>query len=332
MKRYDIVGCGSVVRTYHAPILRNLVGRHAVGIRGCYDLNREAARAMGARLGASHTGTPEDIGDLSAVDAVLIATPPESHAVLIERYLSAGKSVLVEKPFVGTLAEAETVVRLSRSVNAPVLVGHFRRLYPGQKTARAFLAGGGLGRIHRVEATEGGRWSWPTLSRYVIESPLGGVIYDTGSHLLDMVLHLLDADAGGASFELLEVTKSPAVEPAHACRARMRLRDAAHAVEVSFAVSRLEPLAGAVKVHGEAGTLIVPTSFSTAPLLVRGSQVFRLEQPDGGAVPTDAIGCFVEEHQEFLEMGPGVHEESPLSAARFVVLTAILESLAKGSG
>lgn len=247
----------------------------------------------------------------------------------MEQYLSAGKAVLVEKPFVVSRAEAERVVELSRSKQAPVLVGHFRRFYPGLRTARAYLTAGGLGRIRRVEATEGARWNWPSQSPYVVESPFGGVISDTGSHLLDMTLYLLDADTGDdAAFAIRNVSKAPAAEPSHECRAVIELRTPhLGSVEVYFAVSRLEPLAGAVKVYGDAGVLIVPTAFSAAPLLLHGTRPFALDGRSGSREPRDGLGCFVLEHLEFLALGPGARPPSSLSAERFVRLTAILESL-----
>ena len=328
MKHYDIVGCGSVVRRYHAPILRSLIRRQDIRVHGCYDLSEAAAKEMGSLLSAERTGTPENLGDLSRVDAVLIATPPESHVAFIERYLSEGKAVLVEKPFVGTRMEAERVVQISRARKTPVLVGHFRRYYPALNAARAFIREGGLGRVGRVEASEGGRWSWPTFSRYVIESPLGGVIHDTGSHLMDMVLYALDADSGSEPpFEILDVTKIPDTEPSHDCRAEIRLGNTdSGVVELSFAVSRLEPLAGVIKIYGERGTLLIPTAFASAPLLVQGSETFALKRPEYAAGPNDAIGCFVLEHRELLAAKPGM--SSSLSAERFVTLTALLESLA----
>ncbi len=328
MKHYDIVGCGSVVRRYHAPILRSLIRRRAIRVHGCYDLSPAAAKEMGSLLGAVRTGTPEHLGDLSGVDAVLIATPPESHLAFIERYVSEGKAVLVEKPFVGTRAEAERVVQLARVRKTPVLVGHFRRYYPALSGARTFIAEGGLGRVHRVEASEGGRWSWPTFSRYVIESPLGGVIHDTGSHLMDMVLYALDADSGAdVPFEIVNVAKIPETEPSHACRAEIRLGNAnVGTVDLTFAVSRLEPLAGAIKIYGERGTLIIPTAFASAPFLVQGRTPFALKRPEYAVGPIDAIGCFVLEHRALLAAEPGA--ASPLSAERFVTLTSILESLA----
>jgi len=327
MKQYDIVGCGSVVRRYHAPILRSLIRRQAIRVHGCYDLSVAAAKEMGSLLGAQRTGTPDELGDLRGVDAVLIATPPENHVTFIERYASLGKAVLVEKPFVGARAEAERVVEISRSQNAPVLVGHFRRYYPALNVARGFIAQGGLGQVHRVEATEGGRWSWPTLSRYVIESRLGGVIYDTGSHLLDMVLYVLDADTGlDLPFEIKDISKVPDTEPSHDCRAEIRLGNAEMGtVLLSFAVSRLEPLAGAIKIYGDQGTMIIPTAFAPAPFLIQGSEPFALRRPGYEVGPTDAIGCFVLEHEAFLNAQSG--SPSLLSADRFVTLTALLESL-----
>jgi len=143
-----------------------------------------------------------------------------------------------------------------------------------------------------------------------------------------MVLYALDADSGpNVPFEIVDVVKIPDAEPSHACRAEIRLGNAnVGTVDLTFAVSRLEPLAGAIKVYGDRGTLIIPTAFAPAPFLVQGSQPFALRRPEYEAGPTDAIGCFVLEHRELLTATPGA--ASPLSAERFVTLTALLESLA----
>jgi predicted dehydrogenase len=331
---YDIVGCGAVVRTYHVPVLRSLARTAPVAVAGCFDLDRASAAAVAQLLGAGrHAGG--DWTPSPAAEAALVATPPGTHGDIARRYLAAGKHVFVEKPFVGSAEEARRLLQQARDVDRRILVAHFRRFYPSLQTARRFLAAGGLGRIRRVEATEGARWEWPARSSYFLRDPYGGVVWDTGAHLVDMLLYALSLDEPGRALEChtRERVQRPAREPAHDYRAVLDLTlDGGAGVEVRLALSRLEPLAGALKLYGEAGVLVIPTSFALAPTLFRGAERFELKGVAPDLAPSDALGCFVLEHLAFLAACAG-HAPSVLDADRFVGLTGLLAQLsAAGAG
>src|SRR5882672_6423694 len=104
--RLDIVGCGAALETIHIPLLRRLRETSELKVRGCFDLDLHRARRTAWLLGASKADTPGCIGELDSVDAAFIATPPESHADLASLYLSAGKHVLIEKPFTARYQQA----------------------------------------------------------------------------------------------------------------------------------------------------------------------------------------------------------------------------------
>lgn len=325
---YDIVGCGAVVRTYHVPVLRYLARTRPIAVSGCFDSDPASAAAVARLLGAGRhagaDGTPS-----AAAEAALVATPPGSHGDIAHRYLAAGKHVFVEKPFVGSAEEARRLVQQARDVDRRILVAHFRRLYPSLRTARGFLASGGLGRIRRVEASEGGRWDWPAHSPYFLQDPQGGVVWDTGAHLVDMLLYALSLDKPGRAVEtqLRERVRHPAREPAHDVRAVFDLTlTGGSSVEVRLALSRLEPLAGALKLYGEGGVLVVPTSFAVAPTLFRGSERFQLESIDPDVAATDSLGCFVLEHLEFVAACAS-RAPSVLDADRFVGVSGLLAQL-----
>lgn len=90
---YDIVGCGSVVEQRHAPVLNALRQTTDLSIAGCYDRNPEAARRLAAMVEAKRWGERAAPREDDGVDAVLIATPPSSHAEIASDYIDAGKSV-----------------------------------------------------------------------------------------------------------------------------------------------------------------------------------------------------------------------------------------------
>jgi myo-inositol 2-dehydrogenase/D-chiro-inositol 1-dehydrogenase len=63
------------------------------------------------------------------VDAVIIVTPTDTHARLMEVAVKAGKAVFSEKPIALDLAETQRVVRLVQERNVPVQLGFMRRSY-----------------------------------------------------------------------------------------------------------------------------------------------------------------------------------------------------------
>jgi predicted dehydrogenase len=318
------------VQKYHARILGALKRQGLVSVRGCYDLDVRLARKVASACGAQRFGTPDIADDLHGVDAVLIATPPVTHGAIALRYLEQGRAVFVEKPFVTAADEARTLTDIARRRNLPLLVGHFRRLYPSARRARAFIARGGLGAVRRVSGSEGFRWDWPSNSDYFTRDATGGVLYDTGSHVLDMALYVLSSDTeGNAAFRILDVDKKPATEPSHEARVLVEIAHAAYGpIEVALRVSRTETLAGAVKIHGERGTLVVPANFVAEPVLILGGMPFAMTTPLTEETPGDVYGCLLGEHLEMLRRW---REERPsvLESSRFVLLTAILETAAR---
>ena len=106
MFRWGIFGTGSVARKF-ALGLRALGGAHAVGVVA----SRSAANA---RRFATQLGVPsaaesyEAAAGTPGIDAFYIATPPTEHRAHALLCLSAGKPVLIEKPFAASTAALES--------------------------------------------------------------------------------------------------------------------------------------------------------------------------------------------------------------------------------
>lgn len=89
----------------------------------------------------------------SAVEAVVIATPPASHAPLALEALAAGKHVLVEKPLATSLADAERLVAAAAAAGRTLMVGHTYEHNPAVEALRRLVASGELGRPYYIHAT-----------------------------------------------------------------------------------------------------------------------------------------------------------------------------------
>ena len=90
--------------------------------------------------------------DNPAVDAVVIVTPTNTHARLLEVAAKAGKAVFTEKPIALDLAETTRVVNLIKERGIPVQLGFMRRFDPGYARAKQKIDAGELGRIELFRA------------------------------------------------------------------------------------------------------------------------------------------------------------------------------------
>jgi predicted dehydrogenase len=85
------------------------------------------------------------------VDAVVIATPDHTHAVIALEMLRAGLSVYVEKPIALTIREGRAVADAAEAAGLVVQVGCQRRSSPKYRLACELVRRGALGRLVRIE-------------------------------------------------------------------------------------------------------------------------------------------------------------------------------------
>jgi predicted dehydrogenase len=87
---------------------------------------------------------------LLEVDAVVIATPPQTHSEIALMALRNSKHVLVEKPLARSVAEARLLVSEARRNNKVLMVGHTFLFNPAVKELRRRLATGELGEVQYI--------------------------------------------------------------------------------------------------------------------------------------------------------------------------------------
>ena len=196
--RIGVVGAGHFGR-FHA--LKLAASPRAV-LAGVHD--RDPARAAAV---ARETGTlPLDLAALFASsDAVVIATPADTHFALASAALEAGLHVLVEKPIAATLAEADALARLAARHRRVLQVGHLLR-YSAE---------------HQAISTRMRRPLYIDCIRIAPFKPRGtdvSVILDLMIHDLDLVLSLVDSP-----IEAVDAVGAP-VASAHEDIANARVR------------------------------------------------------------------------------------------------------------
>jgi predicted dehydrogenase len=89
---------------------------------------------------------------LDHVDALVIATPPRTHAGLALTALAAGKSVLVEKPLATSTAEARRMIAEASARSLVLMVGHTFEYNAAVWKLRELVENDELGRIYYVDS------------------------------------------------------------------------------------------------------------------------------------------------------------------------------------
>jgi myo-inositol 2-dehydrogenase / D-chiro-inositol 1-dehydrogenase len=138
-----VVGAGTM-GGFHADLLGSMDGVSGVVV---VDADAERAEEVARRNG----GRAMDLADaVEAVDALVIATPPELHAEQAGAALDAGLHVLCEKPLTDTLASSIELTRRVEAEGAHVETAFHRRHETGFVAARDAADGQ---RIHLVRLT-----------------------------------------------------------------------------------------------------------------------------------------------------------------------------------
>jgi predicted dehydrogenase len=119
--RIAVIGAGHFGR-FHAQKVAASADATLVGI---LDRSGERAAAIAAEVGAPVL--PSLAAAIEAAEAVIVATPTDSHAAIATAALSAGRHVLVEKPITASLAEADGLIALARGKGLVLQVGHLER-------------------------------------------------------------------------------------------------------------------------------------------------------------------------------------------------------------
>ncbi|MFO1059601.1 MAG: Gfo/Idh/MocA family oxidoreductase [Dongiaceae bacterium] len=132
--RTAVIGVGHFGQ-YHAEKLARLDGVDLVAVADC---DGERARSVADRFGVAAALDHRDL--LGRVDAVSIATPPDSHAAIARSFLEHGAHVLVEKPITDNLADAESLVRIARERNRILQVGHLERFSSVGRALRSLIS------------------------------------------------------------------------------------------------------------------------------------------------------------------------------------------------
>jgi myo-inositol 2-dehydrogenase/D-chiro-inositol 1-dehydrogenase len=180
--RFGLLGAGRIGNVHAAAVTGNADAR----LVAMADAMPAAAEAIAARYGAEvrSIAAIEAAGD---VDAVVVCTPTDTHAELIERFARAGKAVFCEKPIDLDVARVRACLQVVADTGGRLMVGFNRRFDPHFRAVRRAIDDGTVGKVEMVGITSRDPGAPPV--DYIRRS--GGIFRDMTIHDFDMARWLL---------------------------------------------------------------------------------------------------------------------------------------------
>jgi predicted dehydrogenase len=188
MINWGIIGCGNVTEVKSGPAFNKVKDSKLIAVmRRNKDLAEDYARRH--RVPKVYTDAYDLINDKD-INAVYVATPPESHAEYAIASIKAGKPVYIEKPMALNYTECQKINNAAEKHKVPVFVAYYRRALPGFLMVKELIEKGSIGEVRFIQLQ-----LFKAPSKDEIEGNLpwrvdpeiagGGHFFDLGSHQLD---------------------------------------------------------------------------------------------------------------------------------------------------
>jgi len=185
MLRFAVLGAGRIGRIHAG----NVATHPRAHLTAVSDVDEAAADALASAHGA-RTGTTEALLRAPDVEAVVICTPTDTHADLIEAAVAEGKAVFCEKPVDLSSARIRRCLSAVERAGRPLMIGFNRRFDPNFAEVKRRIDAGAVGAVELVTILS--RDPAPPPIAYVQRS--GGLFRDMMVHDLDMARFLLGED------------------------------------------------------------------------------------------------------------------------------------------
>lgn len=191
--KWGIIGCGDVTELKSGPAFQKVAGFKLVAV-----MRRDIAKAKDY---ASRHQVAKFYNDADAlindpeIDAVYIATPPDSHTTYALKVAAAGKICCIEKPMAPTYADCLKINNAFDTKNIPLFVAYYRRSLPRFNQIKSWIELGKIGTVRHInwhlskpanaiDLSE--KYNWRT----DINIAYGGYFDDLASHGIDLFIYL----------------------------------------------------------------------------------------------------------------------------------------------
>jgi predicted dehydrogenase len=191
--KWGIIGVGDVCEIKSGPAFQKTEGSELISVmRRSGEMAKDFAERHGVPKWADNA---ESLLNDPEIDAIYIATPPNTHAEYAIKAAQAGKIVYVEKPMARTHQECLAMIEACKNANTPLFVAYYRRALPNFIKIKELIDNGAIGEVRFVNvriqkplhpdivgfSINPNNWrAKPAISG-------GGYFYDLGCHQLDIL-------------------------------------------------------------------------------------------------------------------------------------------------
>ncbi|MBI5730094.1 MAG: Gfo/Idh/MocA family oxidoreductase [Ignavibacteriales bacterium] len=185
-----VIGLGGIAQLVHLPILSKLMN---VQISAIADIKKNQLNSVGEKFKIEKRYTDhKEMLDKEEIEAVIIATPTNTHLEIALDCLRANKHILIEKPIARNVSEAKQINAASKKYKKQVMVGMNLRYRPDAMLMKSLVISGELGDIFYIRCgwlrKQSNEQKW-----FINKSQSGGgVIIDLGILILDLALWILN--------------------------------------------------------------------------------------------------------------------------------------------
>lgn len=180
--RFGLLGAGRIGKVHAKAVSSNSKAK-LVAVADAFE---KAASDLAGQYGCA-VRSIEQILAADDIDAVVICTPTDTHAELIEQFARAGKAVFCEKPIDLDVERVKACLKVVDAAAATLMVGFNRRFDPHFQAVHDVIAKGEIGTVEMVTIVSRDPGAPPV--DYIKRS--GGIFRDMTIHDFDMARYLL---------------------------------------------------------------------------------------------------------------------------------------------
>ena len=186
---WGIIGCGNVTELKSGPAFNKVEHSSLVAVmRRNPNLAQDYAQRHDVPKWYSDG---EELINDPEVNAVYVATPPDTHAYYAIAAMRAGKPVYVEKPMARTYQECQEMIHVSEETGMPLFVAYYRRTLPAFLKVKEIIENGIIGKPLTVNIllhkSSGENDLFPEKQSWHTKPEIAGAghFYDLASHQFD---------------------------------------------------------------------------------------------------------------------------------------------------
>jgi len=192
--RWGIIGCGAVTEIKSGPAYQKTDGFHLAAVmRRDKTLVKDYAKRHNIE---KYYSNADDLINDQSIDAVYIATPPDTHKLYGLRVAEAGKVCCIEKPLAPSYSDSKIILEAFEKAQISLFVSYYRRSLPRFNKVKELLDNDEIGSVRHInwhlnkaanEVDLSPQYNWRTDKNIAA----GGYFDDLASHGLDLFAYLL---------------------------------------------------------------------------------------------------------------------------------------------